>query len=399
MGRLDSLPLDESVVFETLFNLTNGTDLEWPTPNEFTVSDYIEVAYNLTAMLIGVPINLWALHGHIGALRSRPAHARLIWLGIHLTIGNLMILMIHSAGTIIWLLTYYWYAGDFMCRLFKCLSVMSFHLSSNVVVSIALDMFSSLHSPLRNQVRDGRRRVRYLLSGSWILASFSAMPQLILWGEVRQSDDPDRSTAICHFLYEDYVTFTRMYNFVHLLCVFYVPLVFILFCYVGSGYHVWRHLRSQAHLHEDNRYFATGRTRNHYLSFRKRSSASNIVRQTRTKIRLLRKSGCVIFSYVVCWLPYQIFSVWQSFCDQECELAHYEIINTKLRWLEALMISCACINPFLYTFVRHRPRSLVGDSPGHGSIDISRRESQRATHTYNFSNFATTSLTNGAVRV
>lgn len=240
---------------------------------------------------------------------------------------------------------------------------MSFHLSSNVVVSIALDMFSSLHSPLRNQVRDGRRRVRYLLFGSWILAGIFAAPQLILWGELLPEGDTNRSRALCTFLYEGYVTFTRIYNFVHLLCVFYIPLVFILFCYVGSGYHVWRHLRSQAHLHEDNRYHryqaSSNRHSSHnkYLSFRKRSSnGSTIVRQTRTKMKLLRKSGLVICSYVVCWLPYQIFSVWQSFCDQDCELPHYV---AQIRWLEALMISCACELFFFLTRRGNRSRMQI----------------------------------------
>lgn len=352
-----------------------------------TVSDYIEVVYNLTAMLIGVPINIWAMHGHVKALRSRPGHARLIWLGVHLTIANLMILLVHSAGTVIWLLTYFWYGGDFLCRVFKCLSIVSFQISSNVVVSIALDMFHSLHAPLRSQIRDGRKRVRLFLTISWTLAILLAFPQLFLWGEADDPLSPPMSGyKICAFLFYQNTEFTRGYNFAHLVCVFYIPLVFILFCYLGSAYHVWKHLRLQSSLiqHEiDARKQSTGsglmitvpengyghRRQSILTTLYQRRRSSNIERQTRTKVRLLRKSASVIGVYVICWLPYQIFSVWQSFCDSECEKKHYEVIATKLRWLEALMISCACINPFLYTFVRHRQPAST-DSPRRGSNEV-----------------------------
>ncbi len=72
------------------------------------------------------------------------------------------------------------------------------------------------------------------------------------------------------------------------------------------------------------------------------------------KSQLIRTTTKILLAYVLCWLPYQIASMWRFFCDftstAERTRCSDPKMACKLEWLEGFMIFSALLNPFLYTF-------------------------------------------------
>uniref|UniRef100_A0A914X2J7 G-protein coupled receptors family 1 profile domain-containing protein n=1 Tax=Plectus sambesii TaxID=2011161 RepID=A0A914X2J7_9BILA len=74
---------------------------------------------------------------------------------------------------------------------------------------------------------------------------------------------------------------------------------------------------------------------------------------SRTKNRFLRVTIAIIATFVLTWLPYQVFALLRVLCSEDTPCSR---VAERLNWLQAAIIASACINPFLYRF-RTRPVS------------------------------------------
>jgi hypothetical protein len=70
-------------------------------------------------------------------------------MNINLNVSDLMILLILAFGKLVWLGTYAWYGGEILCKLFNYITILSFYISSNIVVCIALDRLRNVLSANR----------------------------------------------------------------------------------------------------------------------------------------------------------------------------------------------------------------------------------------------------------
>ncbi len=71
----------------------------------------------------------------IVTLRSKKT-VHLIYLSLHLSIANLLILCQSCIGNSLWFLSYFWYAGSIFCKLYAWFAAFGYHLCSNVIVTI-----------------------------------------------------------------------------------------------------------------------------------------------------------------------------------------------------------------------------------------------------------------------
>ncbi len=82
------------------------------------------------------------------------------------------------------------------------------------------------------------------------------------------------------------------------------------------------------------------------------SDMSHVSQSRSVKNRFLRITAAIILCYVLCWLPYQIFSLWSSICLLRPDLTEFCAAATsgKLEWLVDILVANSCINPLLYRF-------------------------------------------------
>ncbi len=148
-----------------------------PTPVR---SDYIEIGCLATFILVGGPLNLYSFYKSLRAYRQSSAPGRFLYLKLHLIIADLLIIFFYTLSQLIWLSVYSWHGGDFLCRLVKYLHLLSFYLTSNVVVCIAVDrvyVTFTIHRVHQNV----SPYVKRMMAIAWILALLLSSPQIFIW--------------------------------------------------------------------------------------------------------------------------------------------------------------------------------------------------------------------------
>ncbi len=69
-------------------------------------TETVEFAILTVCVLLGGPINVYALHNTVRAFRSRPANrGRLLMLKINLNVADLCIVLVHGTSHAVWLFT------------------------------------------------------------------------------------------------------------------------------------------------------------------------------------------------------------------------------------------------------------------------------------------------------
>lgn len=191
-------------------------------------------------------------------------------LKMNLNVSDLLILMVHALGKLLWLATYEWKGGEVLCRAFNFLSMFTLYLSSNIIVCIAFDRLRTVLTA--NKIRHGKTQVgaqgaecrvqsnytHTLLLGGWLAAVLLSLPQLYVWRTVNAFVDHPGGWVQCadiwaiHGLRADgpdsFILRERtkdFYNLSHLVggggggeqlpneqvLVFYGPLIMLVVCY------------------------------------------------------------------------------------------------------------------------------------------------------------------------
>uniref|UniRef100_A0A8R1TRU3 G_PROTEIN_RECEP_F1_2 domain-containing protein n=1 Tax=Onchocerca volvulus TaxID=6282 RepID=A0A8R1TRU3_ONCVO len=139
------------------------------------ISYIIESSIYILAMLLGFVACYYT---------SRRRHivlaARLIRFKISLTIADLVVLYVYAPTQVIWIITYNWYGGGFLCRTTKFINTFSLHLTANMQVLIAADrLYITTH--LRQIHQESHFATNQMIALAWILAIACALPQFFVF--------------------------------------------------------------------------------------------------------------------------------------------------------------------------------------------------------------------------
>ncbi|CAD6188898.1 unnamed protein product [Caenorhabditis auriculariae] len=209
---------------------------------EPTTSEMIEMFYQLSFFLIGTPINLFALFKSSRAVREGGVESRLVKLSRQLLIAHIMVLFIYGVWRSYWFYNIAWVQGDLLCKLFSFFCALPFHLWSNMVAAIAVDMLFCITSPL-SSYRTGGNRVTWLIAIAWACAIICALPMLFIRGTVAISSNDDEQLEQCYSLIEVYSKDVLIaFNIFHVLTTFYVPLLIVIICYTIIGLSIRRQM-------------------------------------------------------------------------------------------------------------------------------------------------------------
>ncbi|CAJ0575017.1 unnamed protein product, partial [Mesorhabditis spiculigera] len=298
---------------------------------EPTTSEIIEMLYQLTFFMIGTPLNVWAFMRTNRHIRAGGVESRLVRLSRQLLIAHIIVLFVYGVWRSYWFFNIVWVQGDFLCKFFSFCCALPFHLWSNMVAAIAVDMLCCITSPL-SSYRNGANRVSWLIAMAWILSIICAAPMLILRGTVKISDQED-ALEQCYPLIGVYShEVLVVFNLFHVITTFYVPLIVVVVCYSLIGLSLKKQINERKLLQDG-------------------ADQKRGYRQSTTKARFLRASLAIICTFFFTWLPYQVLALLRVICDDH-EIC--QAITGKLNWLQAIIIASTCINPFLYQFGSER---------------------------------------------
>ncbi|CAB3410294.1 unnamed protein product [Caenorhabditis bovis] len=302
--------------------MNNTTDTE-DFVMEHTTSEIIEICYQLSFLFIGTPINIYALFRTSRNVREGGVESRLVRLSRQLLIAHLLVLLVYGIWRTYWLYNIVWLQGDFLCKVYSFLCALPFHLWSNMVAAITVDMLCCITSPL-SSYRTGANRVSWLIALSWIFAIICSIPMAILRGTVRISSTEPYEQCYAHLeaFGEDAIIAFHMF---HVLTTFYIPLLIVIICYLLIGLSIKKQMAERRLLHD----------------------GGQAKKNSNTKARFLRTTIAIICTFFFTWLPYQVLALLRVVCDNDKQCEH---VLGKLNWLQAIIIASTCINPFLYRF-------------------------------------------------
>uniref|UniRef100_A0A915Q3J4 G-protein coupled receptors family 1 profile domain-containing protein n=1 Tax=Setaria digitata TaxID=48799 RepID=A0A915Q3J4_9BILA len=214
------------------------------------ISYLIESAIYALAMLLGMIVCCYTSRRFNPNYRRHVVlAARLVRFKISLTVADLIVLYVYAPTQIIWIITYNWYGGDFLCRTTKFINTFSLHLTANMQVLIAADrLYITAH--LRQIHQKSRFATNQMIALAWLLAIACALPQLFVfhvyilpngkpqcvsvWTVMRFREYLEQEIAQVHHLdsttVADNIT-SATYSALHLLSIYILPYSVELLCY------------------------------------------------------------------------------------------------------------------------------------------------------------------------
>uniref|UniRef100_A0A915DCF4 G-protein coupled receptors family 1 profile domain-containing protein n=1 Tax=Ditylenchus dipsaci TaxID=166011 RepID=A0A915DCF4_9BILA len=170
------------------FELDGEGDLVKP---EMLVSDWIEMALLSLLLLLGLPLNAIVLTRLLKQGRGNHntkqevTRTSFLWLKIHLTVIDLIVIACYCPSHIAWLISYTWRGGEFLCRAMQYSWDFCFHLMSFGVVGIAVDRLRTVYSLMclektgRSLCRTSKQLifVKRLIVSCYVGAAVFSVPQ------------------------------------------------------------------------------------------------------------------------------------------------------------------------------------------------------------------------------
>ncbi|GMR46376.1 hypothetical protein PMAYCL1PPCAC_16571 [Pristionchus mayeri] len=178
--RNDSLPEEEEEKYE----------LSLPYKIELTM-------YGI-AIVLGFAASVYTIHKFRRCYKKNmDVAARLISYKISISVADALVLFVYAPTQFLWIMTFWWYVGDILCRVYKFTAAFAFYLTGNMQVLIAFDRLIMMAR--LNKVRakgTSEYNTRLFLSLAWILAFLASLPQLAIFKLVYSDQDEPQCSSI-----------------------------------------------------------------------------------------------------------------------------------------------------------------------------------------------------------
>ncbi|OQV12490.1 putative Gonadotropin-releasing hormone II receptor [Hypsibius exemplaris] len=298
-----------------------------PPEMKFTFVNTIVIAIYANLFWISLVGNLIVFSRLVRKKKKSRVHILLI----NLCTADIMVTLIEMPLKIAWKTTVQWTGGDIACRIMSCLRVFGLYLSALLLIAISIDRFLAIWDPM-SSVRRAGQRTRIMIFLAWIISVACAAPQAVIWHVLQH---PEFSW------YHQCVTFGSFatassemaYGLMTLMLTYGLPLLTILFCYLG----IWLRI---FHTSIEHGHMTTVQRRDTVASLR----TSNSDRLTKAKKRTLKMTFFIVGIFVLCWSPYQIMSMWYFFDRGSAQ----RVNQLAQEILFIFGVSSSVLNPYVY---------------------------------------------------
>ncbi|XP_070544242.1 substance-P receptor-like [Ptychodera flava] len=240
---------------------------------------------------------------------------------VNLAVADLLIAAFSEWVTLVDHLTKDWIFGSFMCKFCFTLQGVSVICSILTLTVIAGDRYFAILHPLRARITE--RNTGIVVVIVWVVAILINVPIAIysIYEEHVWDDGVYQS-----FCYEDLEWESSRKEDVYTMCLFILvyilPLGIMLFAYLSIGRKLWI-TRAPGERIE-----------------------STTVTQDKLKRKVIRMLIVVVVTFALCWLPYQIFMVWEDW-GPDLGIPH-PIKNNIFFFCLWLGYANSALNPLIY---------------------------------------------------
>lgn len=334
---------------------------------------YLEIGFLAILLLIGSPLSLYSLYklwwssGRPVTSRTNRSRSQIsrdfLWLQRSLNISDIIVVHVYVLQQLIKKsFGRAWFGGFILCKFVHIASTFGFHLSSNTIASIAIDRLVCAvvlnKIIIRNTVSP---RISALLCLSVLIALAVSIPQCLVWGTaerpLRKSSNSTSREIVCTTVWQLNSNSNSSYHWVHTymhihsLTLSPIPTTIILVCYAIMGIVIKRKMRFSTNLNpsitekrEDSDYSQLDPT-----SRAKPSIEGKRWRQSRMIVIV---SLAIVIAYVICWLPYNISTLWS-----EVDELSYLRFRPSFSFTWHMIAINAILNPIIYRMTLGSSRS------------------------------------------
>ncbi|KAK2524433.1 gonadotropin-releasing hormone receptor-like protein [Columba guinea] len=305
----------------------------------FSPAAQARVAVTFALFTLSAGCNLAVLRAAGARGGSRRSHIRLLLQ--HLAAADLLVTVAVMPLDAVWNITLQWRAGDLACRLLMYLRLLAMYASAFVTVVISLDRQAAILHPLA--IARARRRNRIMLYIAWLLSAGLSVPQLFLFRTVTLGPPHNFTQCTTRGSFPQ-PWHETLYNMLGFTCLFLLPLLIMLCCYVRILLEISRRMGSSLFSSQD-------------MSLR--CSRNNI---PRARLRMLKMSLVIVSSFILCWTPYYLLGLWHWFCPRAMEKRVSPAL-THILFIFGLFN--ACLDPITYGLFTIPFRGCWGCPCGH----------------------------------
>ncbi|CAF0857945.1 unnamed protein product [Didymodactylos carnosus] len=233
---------------------------------------------------------------------------------MNLAIADVLILVFCLPPTVIQDVTKTWFFGLFFCKFTVSISV-----SVLTLLAISVERYYAIVYPLK--FTGTKQRARIVLFGVWILSILLAMPDVVMMTLSQQFDQSIKTNYLTYCQWHADPLFDLLYQLHITLCLFVIPLCFMIPTYTGIVKVLWGSIPTEKMLSGKQRTISYSQ---HTLSDVTvlsddvsvhtplngiQKSANLIVQENRQKAAKMLIAVVVIFA--ICYLPVHLFNLFR----------------------------------------------------------------------------------------
>ncbi|UJR26894.1 hypothetical protein I4U23_008204 [Adineta vaga] len=282
-----------------------------------TYFEWICIILYVVVFIVGTVGNLLVI---IVIQRNRSMRTVTNMFIMNLAAADLLVLVFCLPATVIQDVTKTWFFGLVLCKFVNYIQNMSVSVSVLTLMAISIERYQAIVHPLK--FSGTKQRARILILSVWILSILLVLPDAIMMTLAQQFGPRLHTIYLTYCQWDANPVFDLLYQLHISLCLFVIPLCFMVFTYCGIAKVLWGSLPMERFFNDEKR---TINSSQHTLSGQSdeshhcgpinsssslvnpTKSANLIVQENRQKAAKMLISVVIIFA--ICYIPVHAFNL------------------------------------------------------------------------------------------
>ncbi|CAF1044968.1 unnamed protein product [Rotaria sp. Silwood1] len=241
---------------------------------------------------------------------------------MNLAAADLLVLVFCLPATVIQDVTKTWFFGLVLCKFVNYIQNMSISVSVLTLMAISVERYQAIVYPLK--FTGTKQRARILILSVWILSLLLVLPDAIMMTLIRQFGDQIETIYLTYCQWNAHPLYDLLYQLHISLCLFIIPLCFMVFTYSGIVKVLWGSLPTERILNDEQRtihssqYKLTGSSEESHITVPLHSS-NNLINSTKSANLMVQENRqkaakmliSVVIIFTICYIPVHVFNLFR----------------------------------------------------------------------------------------